>query len=541
MTIPVHYKAPRTEPEGYLCLVLHAHLPFVRHPEHPYMLEENWLFEALTETYLPLLSHFKMLHEDGVPFRLTLSLSPTLCAMFSDPLLQQRYRSHLEKLIELAGKEVDRTGRQELAFEPSARMYRDRFLFIHELYSEVFHGDLIAAFRHFQDLGVIEIITSSATHAFLPNMQHNEKAVETQIAVAVEDYARLFGREPGGIWLPECGYYPGLETVLARHGLRYFFVDSHALLYADPAPLRGIYAPILCTETPVAAFARDQESSKAVWSADEGYPGDPDYREFYRDIGFERELEYILPYIDPIEARVQTGIKYYRVTDRQNPDKEPYRRGAALHRADVHADNFLGNRLERVRSLSGMIDRPPLIVSPYDAELFGHWWYEGPEWLNFLFRKIAFEQDSLVPVTPSEYLARYPENQPGTPLFSSWGEGGFSGMWIDKSNDWVHRHLSRMEERMTLIAGRYPRARGLMQRGLDQLARELLLAESSDWTFIMKTGTMVPYAERRIKEHIANFQRLDEDIENDRLDESFVASLEERAPIFPRLTYSLYA
>ena len=529
------------EPEGYLCLVLHAHLPFVRHPEHPYMLEENWFFEGFTETYLPLLSHFEMLHDDGVPFRLTISLTPTLCAMFSDLLLQERYERYLEKLIELAGKEIDRTGRHERKFLATAHMYRDRFLYFHELYTGIYADNLIAAFRRFQDLGHIEIITSSATHAFLPNMQHNEKAVEAQVSIAVDDYGRLFGRKPSGIWLPECGYYPGLELILARQGLHYFFVDSHALVYADPAPSHGIYAPLICSETQVAAFARDQESSKAVWSVDEGYPGDPEYREFYRDIGFDRELEYIRPYIDPIGERVQTGIKYYRVTNRKSPDKEPYRRGAALRMADKHASNFLYNRLRQVRTLSGRMDRPPVIVSPYDAELFGHWWFEGPEWLNFLFRKIAFEQDSLKPVTPGEYLASYPENQHGTPLFSSWGEGGFSGMWIDKSNDWVHRHLSKMEERMTKAAERHPHARGLLRRSLNQLARELLLAESSDWTFIMKTGTTVQYAEGRVKEHIANFQRLYREIDTRRPDEIFVASLEERAPIFPRLNYSIYA
>jgi len=505
------------------------------------MLEENWLFEGLTETYLPLLSHFEMLHDDGVPFRLTISLSPTLCAMFSDPLLQKRYERHLEKLIELAGKEIDRTGRHEREFLATARMYRDRFIYLQEFYLQSCRRDLIAAFRRFQDLGHIEIITSGATHAFLPNMQHNVKAVEAQVAIAVDDHCRLFGVAPRGIWLPECGYYPGLESILARHGLRYFFVDSHSLLYANPQPVRGVYAPLTCTQAPLAAFARDQESSKAVWSADEGYPGSPEYREFHRDIGFDHELEYLRPYIDPIGARVQTGIKYHRVTDRKSPDKEPYRRGRAICQADRHADDFLRKRAIQARMLSARMDRPPVIVSPYDAELFGHWWFEGPEWLNFLLRKIAFEQDSLRLVTPSEYLARYEENQVGAPLFSSWGEGGFSGMWIDKSNDWVLRHLSRMEERMTSAAQRHPRARGLERRCLNQLARELLLAESSDWTFIMKTGTTVEYAERRVKEHIANFLRLHGELENNRLDEPFLASLEERTPIFPRLSYSVYA
>jgi 1,4-alpha-glucan branching enzyme len=505
------------------------------------MLEENWFFEALTETYLPLLTHFEMLFDDGVPFRLTLSLTPTLCAMFSDPLLQERYIRHLEKLIELAGKEIDLTGRSEPHFFATARMYRNRFHYLHELYTGIYNRDLVAVFRRFQDLGLIEIITSSATHAFLPNMQHNPAAVEAQVAIAVDDYRRLFGRKPRGIWLPECGYYPGLESILARQGLGYFFVDSHALAFADPEPLRGIYAPLVCKDAPVAAFARDQESSKAVWSADEGYPGAPDYREFYRDIGFERDLEYIGPYIDPIGARVQTGIKYCRVTDRKNPDKQPYRREAALRLADEHAADFVLNRLRRVEQVSPLLDRPPVIVSPYDAELFGHWWYEGPEWLNFLFRKIAYEQDALLPVTPSEYLARHGENQRGTPLFSSWGEGGFSAMWIDKSNDWVPRHLSRMEEHMQRAAQARPDARGLLRRALNQLVRELLLAESSDWTFIMKTGTMVPYAKRRVKEHIENFFRIEEAIAGNRLDASFIAALEERTPLFPGLDYSVYA
>jgi len=367
------------DPEGFLCLVLHAHLPFIRHPELPYMLEENWLFEGLTETYLPLLAHFQSLHDDGIPFRCTLSLTPTLCAMFSDPLLQERYERHLEKLIELAEKEVDRTGRHEREFYAAARWYHDRFLFLRDFYAGICRRDVVAAFRRLQELGHIEIITSCATHAFLPNMQHNAKAVEAQVAIGADDYARLFGRAPRGIWLPECGYYPGLESILARHGLHYFFVDSHGLLCADPQPVRGIYAPIFCKGAPLAAFARDQESSKAVWSADEGYPGAPEYREFYRDIGFEREMEYIRPYIDPIGARVQTGIKYYRVTDRKNPVKEPYNRTAALRTAEGHARDFLANRQRQAGTLAARLDRPPVIVSPYDAELFGHWWFEGPE------------------------------------------------------------------------------------------------------------------------------------------------------------------
>jgi 1,4-alpha-glucan branching enzyme len=530
---------PSGAPKGYLCLVLHAHLPFVRHPENDYMLEENWLYEALTETYLPLLAHFTALADDRVPFRLTLSLTPTLCSMFADPLLQERYARYCDKLITLAEKEMERTAGNP-DFVKTATMYYERFSQCKWLYEEVYDRDLVAAFKGFQDRGNIEIIASAATHAFLPNLQTNERAVRAQIGVGTDAYRRFFGRDPAGMWLPECGYYPGLETILDKENIRYFFADTHGVLFAEERPGYGAFAPIICTGAPVAAFGRDAESSRSVWSADQGYPGHPEYREFYRDIGFDLDIDYLRPYIDPAGIRVQTGIKYYRITDRNSPDKEPYRRLDALRIADEHAADFLTKRMQQVHDLSPLMDRPPLITAPYDAELFGHWWYEGPEWLNFLFRKIAFEQKDIALVTPSDYLALHPQNQRSEPSFSSWGEGGFSGMWLHESNDWIYRHLSRMEELMCACAEQYPDADGVQRRALNQMARELMLAESSDWAFIMKSGTVVNYAVRRTKEHITGFLRLYDDLQKNTLDENFLGLLESYDTIFPDIDYKVY-
>ena len=540
MTTETTQKESFPSVKGYLCLVLHAHLPFVRHPERDYMLEENWLFEALTETYLPLLSGLISLADDDIPCRLTVSLSPPLCSMFTDEMLQERYVRHLDRLIALAESEIERTGGQP-DFSRSAQMYYDRFRHYRRLYEESFRRNPAAAFKSLQDRGAIEIITCGATHAFLPNMQGSPRAVRAQIAVAADYYRRLFGRDVAGIWLPECGYYPGLETILYEEGIRWFIVDTHGILHAGEKPRYGVYAPLQCTQAPVAAFGRDAESSASVWSADEGYPGHPLYREFYRDIGFDLDIDYIRPYIDPAGIRVQTGIKYYRVTDKTNPEKQPYRRLDALRIAGEHAGNFMHNRAQQIRQLAELMDRPPVIVAPYDAELFGHWWYEGPEWLNFLIRTIAFEQDAVALITPSDYLEQYPENQKSEPSFSSWGEGGFSNMWLHESNDWIYRHLSLMEERMTAIAAANAGADGLLMRTLNQMARELLLAESSDWAFIMKSGTMVDYAVRRTKEHIANFLRLCEDIEADTIDENFVSLLESCDTIFPDIDFRVYA
>jgi 1,4-alpha-glucan branching enzyme len=529
----------RTPARGYLALMLHAHLPFVRHPETSYMMEENWLFEAITETYLPLLSILANARNDGLPVRITASITPTLCTMLADDLLKERYRRHLDRLIELAGREMVRTA-PEKAFNRTARMYHDRFTACKFQFETVLGGDIVSGFRAMQDAGLLDIITCGATHGFLPTMQHNPNAVHAQIAVAVESYRSFFRRDPAGIWLPECGYYPGLETFLARAGIRFFFTETHGLLGAEPAPDSGVYAPIICKDAPVAAFARDAESSRAVWSAQEGYPGHPAYRDFYRDIGFDLDFDYIGPYIDPIGIRINTGIKYHRITGGDRP-KAPYDRSQALRTAVDHAGTFMFNRQRQAEYLAPLIGRPPIIVAPYDAELFGHWWYEGPEWLNFLFRKIAFEQDTIELVTPADYLNRHPSNQTATPSFSSWGEGGYSDVWLNDNNAWIYRHLHHMETRMVECARRYPDAQGLIRRTLNQMAREVLLAESSDWAFIMKNGTMVNYAVRRTREHIANFLRLADDLTANRIDENFVALLESHNNIFPEMDYSVYA
>ncbi len=404
--------------KGYLALVLHGHLPFVRHPEHDRFLEEDWLYEAITETYLPLITMFEGLVKDGVDFRLTMSLTPTLVSMLSDPLLQQRYLLHITRLIELAGKEIDRT-RNDPRFNPLAHMYWKMFTKARAEFEGTYRGDLVAAFRKFQDLGKLEIITCAATHGFLPLLENN-RAVLAQVLIAVEHYESHFGRSPKGIWLPECGYYPGLDEIVKQAGIRYFFTDSHGLFHATPRPKYGVYAPIYC-RSGVAAFGRDVESSKQVWSSVEGYPGDYNYRDFYRDAGFDLDYDYIKPYLHPDGMRVNLGIKYHRITGSSN-QKEPYIPQRALERAADHADNYITNREKQVEWLGSMFqDRKPIIVAPYDAELFGHWWFEGPDWLNLVIRKTALEHDTIRMITPTEYLAENPRCQVAEPSPSSWG------------------------------------------------------------------------------------------------------------------------
>jgi 1,4-alpha-glucan branching enzyme len=524
-------------PNGYLCLVLHGHLPFVRHPEHEYFLEEDWFYEAITETYVPLISVFEGLVNDGIDFRITLTLSPTLISMLADPLLQERYLKHINKLIELSQKEMERTRWGE-AFRRLAEMYFNRFSHARDTFQK-YSCNLVHAFKKFQDLGKVEIVTCAATHGFFPLMDVCRDSVRAQVRVAADHYESVFGRRPRGIWLPECGFCPGHDEILHEAGIHYFFTDSHGLLHGTPRPKYGVFAPVYCKGTGVSAFGRDLESSKQVWSSIEGYPGDYNYREFYRDIGFDLEFDYIKPYIHPDGVRINTGIKYYRITG-TGKHKEAYCLEEARDRAAEHAGNFMFNRQKQAGYLNDLMGKPPIIVSPYDAELFGHWWYEGPMWLDFLFRKAACDQHEIRMITPSEYLAENPRNQVIAPSFSSWGYKGYSEMWLQGANDWIYRHLHVASERMSELARSNPRAQGLLRRALNQALRELLLAQSSDWAFILGTGTHTSYAVRRTKDHLLRFNRIYEEVKSDNIDENWLSDIEYKDNLFPDIDYQLH-
>ncbi len=523
--------------KGYFCLVLHAHLPYVRHPEYDSFLEEDWLYEAITETYIPLINVFDGLLRDNVDFRVTMSLTPPLISMLTDPLLQHRYLRHLGKLIDLASREVERTVWQP-AFHNLALMYKDRFCNARYVFEDLYGKNIVNAFKKFQDLGKLEIITCGATHGFLPLSDVYPSAVRAQVKVAAAHYEKHLGRRPRGIWLPECGYHPGHEEYLKEEGIRFFFTDAHGILHGSPRPRYGVFAPAY-TPSGVACFARDLESSKQVWSAQEGYPGDYEYREFYRDVGWDLEYDYVRPYINPDGKRKNIGIKYYKITGTDD-HKEPYNAYRAREKAAEHAGNFMFNRIKQVEFLNGYLKRKPLIISPYDAELFGHWWFEGPMWIDFLIRKMHFDQDTMRMVTPSEYLEENPRNQVLVPSMSSWGYKGFSEVWLEGSNDWIYRHLHQAMERMIWISRERPGSYGLERRALNQMARELLLAQSSDWAFIMKTGTMVEYAKKRTRDHVARFTKLFEDVQNNRIDEGWLADIEYKDNIFPDIDYRVY-
>jgi len=524
---------------GFLSIILHAHLPYVRHPEHESFFEENWLFEAITECYIPLINVLDRLEKDKVSYRLTLSLSPPLISMLRDELLQARYLKYLHQSLELAEKEIIRN-RKQPEFQKLARLYRRFYKKTLDIYQNQYECDLLIAFKKHHSSGTLELITCAATHGFLPLLNTSEIAVRNQINIGIETFKTNLGFSPPGFWLPECAYYPGVETFLAEAGIKYFFVDSHGIMNASQLPRNGVYAPLDCGNG-VMAFARDPESSKQVWSSQEGYPGDQNYREYYRDIGFDLDFDYIAPYILDGDIRINTGIKYYRITGKDLP-KEIYNPKKAQIKAHKHAQDFINKCQQQITALNISMDRPPIIVAPYDAELFGHWWFEGPQWLEWVLRLSSKSSKYMQTISCSDYLEHQSSHQIATPSASTWGDQGYYSYWLNETNNWIYPLLHKAEEEMEQLASDFRdlTINSLQKRALNQAARSVLLAQASDWPFIMKSGTTTDYANKRITDHLARFNYLHHSIRTNNIDNRSLTALEIMDNIFPNINFLDY-
>lgn len=522
---------------GTLCFVLHSHIPYVLgHGRWPHGVD--WLHEAVAETYLPLLRVCDELLADGITPHLTFSVTPVLAEQLTDPRYPEEFASYLAvKRDAAAADEANfrRTGYPRRAVMAGiwARFYAQATSDFRERYGD----DVVSGFRQLQNRGAIEIMTSAATHGYLP-LLGNQASAEAQIRQGVKAYARHFGRAPRGIWLPECAYRPrgpwtspvdpshtessraGVEEMLAESGIRYFVADSHLLtggtplgLYRgfleSPAPqftdmhdfplrdasVHAAYdvgtAGARADRSPVAVVARDPATALQVWSADAGYPGDGAYLEFHK-------------------KHHPGGLRYWSVTSRAVDlgEKEPYDPALAAERVREHAAHFVRlvkDTLARDHAATGT---PGLLLAPFDSELFGHWWFEGPRFLQQVLRLLHNDPDVRVS-TVSDYLEA--QGTAGTLqlIEGSWGAGGHHGVWLNDATEWTWRHIHAAEATLAELAREALQTGDpLLERVVRQAARELMLLEASDWQFLISTWSARDYAEMRVAEHLEAFERL---------------------------------
>jgi len=513
---------------GYFTFVLHSHLPYVRLAGRwPH--GEEMVHQAIAETYIPLLNALNDLKADGYNPRLTIGLTPILIEQLVDADVRNHFDMYVEERLSLIEADLTRfqaEGSAHLAY--LAGYYRDWYGTIRDSFRNRYGRDIVPAFRKLQDEGNLEIITSAATHSYLPLLSR-DSSIYGQLRTGVSSYWHHSQTAPRGIWLPEAGYRPpfmegeryrpGIEEFLADLNLHYFFTDSHAIrggravgklagdvagpygglpkrqlvLSPDERPLaeeRSTMRPYYVRAAKVAVFGRNERTGLQVWSASQGYPGDFLYREFHRkDAG--------------------SGMQYWRITSNTAGlgEKELYDPVPAFQKVKDHAAHFVHLLYEELSGYAATSQVPGIIVSAYDTELFGHWWFEGVAWLQEVLRLLD-RSDAIGLTTADRYLADYPPDEVIDLPESSWGEGGGHWTWLNPQTEWMWPLIHNAEQRMEQLVARHPEATAEMGRILAQTARELVLLESSDWPFLVSTGQAKEYAIGRFQQHLARFNAL---------------------------------
>jgi 1,4-alpha-glucan branching enzyme len=529
---------------GQFSFVLHAHLPYVvSHGTWPH--GSDMIFECAAESYLPLLEVLDRLAEEGSPPKVTLGLTPVLVEQLAQPAFKAGLLEHLEMRIRSAAEnaeEFSRRNEPHLAY--LAERWRQHFADLVIRFRERYQQDLVGAFRRLQDQGQLEILTSAATHGYLP-LLGRDASLQAQVRQGVVAYRRHFGRLPQGFWLPECAYRPryewasplpdagprqphlrkGVEEFLAEEGIAYFIIDTPTLIGGEtigaylerfpalralwerfsasyrPAPLKTDKSPYRSyllasaadTENPIAVFTRDEKTGIQVWSGEWGYPGDGWYLDFHK-------------------KHFPGGLRYWRVTDAKADlaDKWQYEPDRAAGRVLENAGHFkqlVKDVLAEHRANTG---EQGFLCAAYDAELLGHWWFEGPDWLYQVLKWMS-QDPELEVVTCSERLAQEKPTTAITLPEGSWGKGGFHWIWLNEWTTWIWRRIYEAEEEMQKLARLYETNKHDSLRAIiTQAGRELLLLQSSDWPFLISTWSARDYAEGRAAHHFEVFRRLAE-------------------------------
>lgn len=525
--------------KGNILFILHSHLPYVRHPDYEEFMEERWLFEAITETYIPLIRMFKKLEKKGIDFKLTMSLSPTLIEMLNSIDLQEKYIRYLKKIIELSEKEYETTKDEELIKHKMADYYRNNFKEILEIFEKHYKKNIINAFKEYEEKGYLELITTAATHAVLPIYSEYPEIIKMQIKYGLETFKKYFGHSPQGFWLPELGYFEGLDSYLKEYGIKYFFVEKQGLIYGNPYPIYNVYNPIITPDN-VFVFARDKENNTEIFDTETGYLTDPRYREFYRDIGFDRDYEYIKDYIDKSGVRCNTGIKYYKITgkDKELFDKMLYDIDEAYAAVKEDAEDFVQKRLKQIKKINEEIPdlKEPILTYAFDTEFFGHWWYEGIMFLEKVIENV-YNHKEIELKKPEEILNEMENVQVVSPTKSSWGINGYFEEWINGNNDWIYPAIYEMIE---VLKSKINKLWEKQEKDIISLMiRELMLAQSSDWAFIISSGTTVEYAVNRIKTHVKRFFELNAMLESGKIEKNKLKYYMWVDKIFENIDYSV--
>ena len=551
---------------GSFVFMLHSHLPYYRMAGMWPFGEEN-LYECMSETYVPLLNAISELYEEeGIKAKLTVGITPILAEQLNDEHLKQGFIEYLDSRIEAVSKDLERYPDPKVEHSQHlkylAKYYFDWFNHIKDCFINKYNKDLISAFKKYQDLGCIEITTSGATHGFSPLLA-TDSNLNAQFKVGSDTTKRLFGKKAKGCWLPECAYRqgyefvgkdgkkkwrPAIEVILQNNDIEYFFTESHVIeggnsvgnrrvvgIYGNieyiPLPQReatgyDTYSAYWLPDAQVAVMGRNDRAGFQVWSAADGYPGDGVYREFHKKDD-------------------KSGMNYWRITSSKTDlgDKMLYDPVLAMNQVNSNSDHYttlLYHLLnDYKKSHNG---KEGLIMVSFDTELYGHWWFEGVEFIKQVIRKLNNFIPDIERCTAGEYLQKHPPVDTIQIPESSWGQGGHFYVWLNHLTEWMWPIINGCEKRIIDIVSKYEKIPEdkLLHRALNQLARENLLLQSSDWPFLITTWQAKDYATERFEEHVARFEKIADMIESGNINEEELKKIESIDNCFPVIDYRVY-
>ncbi len=538
--------------EKKFVFVLDAHLPYVRNADIPGTVEESWFFNALTFTYLPLLRSFAAMESDGVPFRIAIAFSPVLAEMLADPLMQNRYATHLERSIRyakklLSGNEIAGLKRKTLEnhFDLLCKNISD--------FTGACEKNILKRFDYFAQRGYVELLAAPAAPCFFPFYQDMPEAINAQIETGLMAHRVHFDSIPDGFWLPALGWFPGLEKTLKAYGMHYSVVENTAILFSEAPPSAGVFAPAVC-KNGFTVFPRDSFASAEITGSEGGFCRNPVYLDTDHDIGFTLGGGELAPLFDAALGRRVTGFRFFSrgaaakegsaAQNALDEDEGLYNPDIAALQVEADAKAFLDKSRKMLSEASALLEGAPVCrTCAFPASLFGGDWFEGVAWLEKAFR-LAASMDDISFACPSS-LTRKPfvekeRAKPVSPVFSSWLEGGYADELLNNSNDWTYPYIKKASARMVDLAGRFPNDSRVSERILNAAAREILLAQSVDWPILMNDPVTFEYARARFEECIKAFTTVYESLGSNDVSTEWLTEMEKRHPLFPFMNYHVF-
>lgn len=514
-----------------LLFIFHAHVPYIRHVKSNEPLEIAQFYEMLSYGLLPFLRMCNRLHADAVPFKCALVISPLLCEMLKSSTHKEQYRCYLERHIAFAEQELQQTSDKHQ--QTLMRGCLDFLLQNREDFTVLYKTDILSKITFFAEKGAIELLATSATPCFFPFYQDMPEALAAQIEQGLNSFREDFATSPSGFWLPLMGYASGLDGIIKSYGLDYTVLETQSFLFANRSPVNGIFTAAM-GESGLVFLGKDTGACSEVMQPDTGFYMNPNYLDTNKDVGFDLDAQKLSSLFDVEKGRRKTGFCYRKHSG------EPYEPAVGAAQAETDAARFLENRYRVLTEAATLLDTEPLCsVSILPLQFLGKVWIEGMYWLESVYRKLAQMHDMQC-VVPSEYLKRMKRIQNITPFYASSLPSGYADELVNSSNDWMLPRIQKATERMIDLAGRFPDGQGLKKRTLNMAAKELLLAQSTDWPLMVDAQASAEYAIAQCAEHLDTFSNVYDSLGSGTLSADQLIAREKDYPLFQEMDYRFF-